>query len=982
MNSQDRSTAASQLFDRFLAQRLAPSTIGFDAFVADHPEHADLLRDRMAAWLELEAVRARALADTPRGRARTQTDRLLAKLAVHSARGARYEQRGQLGKGGMGVVREVWDGDLRRTLAMKLVREDLLDATTETEAAENDHVLQRFLEEAQVTAQLGHPGVVPVHEIGVDGDGRPFFTMTRVEGEDLGRVFARSREPNSEWSSARVLGVLERVCQTMAFAHSRGVLHRDLKPSNVMVGAYGEVYVMDWGLARVGSDEREGVVTTDRRLQIAEDPATPLASLGLRQPGTVYYMAPEQAADRASEVGPRSDVYAVGAMLYEFLARRVPYRGDGDELSPADVRERVVLGPPERIEALAPDAPAELVAICNKAMARAPADRYADMLAMAADLRAYLEGRVVRAHRTGAWVELSKWIRRNRGTAAAISVALVLLVGSSALVASQNRTLASTNEDLRVQTEKANEASEAARRNAVEAVAQGQLAEQRRAEASLRSARLAGERGRWIEALHALEDARAAGFPDPLELGIEEARARIAIADGVRAAAIVDELLARDDVGARRGTLLLMRADLMMSDEEEQERALALVRQALDAGVGPADANFAQALLAESAPEALDWLDKTLALDPFHSRALCYAPMLLFFLGRLDEAFTRAEIQTSFFPEDPNPRVVQACVLALRGLAEAARGKLAEIEARVPEAAFANAEAVVGALSTLEAETRDIGHWIGGQRAGFDPRAKGALLLKATVGKWSGSRAGGEELASIEFFDPNLPVLRRGTRVWLNTVRNAVYGFLRDSESLERELERALEVLPEGSLHYFRAGMLMDVAQKSPMPTMIDYLRLAEAEYRRAYETPSLVPGVARAARHWAACAELMLAYTPQGKDSAMAARGYANIDWLLMRDDMIAFQCASLIHWIRTFAHDSAVGERLAARWEQLAPDDEGMLAARAQLALDAGAPVRALGFADRWVLVSGAKPAACEFREQLLVTLSSLASGAGVVR
>jgi serine/threonine-protein kinase len=172
--------------------------------------------------------------------------------------GGEYTVLGKLGRGGMGEVLKVWDNDLGRPMAMKVMRvcPGPSGGAAGASPRSDPLSLSRFLEEAQITGQLDHPGIVPVHEAGVDPQGQVFFTMRLVEGEDLAAVFAKARSGEEGWTRTRALGVLVKVCEALAYAHAKGVIHRDLKPSNIRVGSFGETYVIDWGLAKlVGRDD-------------------------------------------------------------------------------------------------------------------------------------------------------------------------------------------------------------------------------------------------------------------------------------------------------------------------------------------------------------------------------------------------------------------------------------------------------------------------------------------------------------------------------------------------------------------------------------------------------------------------------------------------------------------------------------------------------------------------------------------------------
>ena len=382
----------------------------------------------------------------------------------------RYQYREEVGRGGMGAVLKVWDRDLGRHLAMKVVTGHGTTAGGDSPA--NHSKLTRFLEEAQITGQLDHPGVVPVHELGMDARGRCFFTMRLVKGRDLKAVFGAIHsdelvaDPDlASWTRNRALSSVYRVCETMAFAHSKGVVHRDLKPANIMVGRFGETYVMDWGLAKIqgredtrnlrldtGDHASVSYVRTDRGQEAAEDPDSPLITMDGDVVGTPAYMAPEQARGELDKVGPQSDIYSMGAILYHLLTGRAPYSEPDQKLSPHVVLMKVLGGPPERIHKLRKDVPVELAAICEKAMAYSRRNRYATMLELAEDLSAFLEGRVVRAYQTGSVAEFKKWVERNKPFAAVISVALIILVSTlgriSYLKSQANETLNAKNTEL------------------------------------------------------------------------------------------------------------------------------------------------------------------------------------------------------------------------------------------------------------------------------------------------------------------------------------------------------------------------------------------------------------------------------------------------------------------------------------------------------------------------------------------------------
>ncbi len=349
-----------------------------------------------------------------------------------------YDLVEELGRGGMGTVMRAMDTALCREVAVKLL--------TRT-GDERRHA--RFLAEAQITGQLEHPGIVPVHGFGTAADGRPWFAMKLVRGRTLGEIIAaRPLDPGTAraWPLRRLLAVLVQASQAVAFAHSRGVVHRDIKPANIMLGDFGEVLVMDWGLGRMqgAGAEAGGGAGLD---------AAPEVSVDGTVCGTPCYMPPEQARGERDRVGPASDVFALGATLCEILSGRPPLTG----ATASSVVRRAARG-----EAAVPaadwqgrPAPAALVSICRRALAAEPGDRYPGALAFAADLQAFLDDRGVEAHDGGWWDDIVRAVRRHRAAAAVAAVAGLLLATSLAFRYLAERRARAAAESERVRAEAA-----------------------------------------------------------------------------------------------------------------------------------------------------------------------------------------------------------------------------------------------------------------------------------------------------------------------------------------------------------------------------------------------------------------------------------------------------------------------------------------------------------------------------------------------
>ncbi len=393
----------------------------------------------------------------------------------------RYVEDGVLGRGGMGVVLKTFDLDLRRPVAMKVVLE-----------ARNRARVERFIEEAQVTGGLEHPNIVPVHELGTTRDGKAYFTMKMVRGESLQSVIERLAKGDAatlaRYPLTQILNVFLKVCDAVAFAHSRGIVHRDLKPENVMTGDFGEVLVMDWGLAKIvretGSPAlslrpdspnppqpppfdskakmeadspdyaQAAPVGSDAASWQADNPDTgrpippatevEMAVASTARPrtaasrtlegqvmGTPSFMPPEQAAGRLAEIDEVSDVWSLGAILYALLCHEAPHTGDTMPGVISKAMAGIVVPPRRRSPRLA--IPRELEAVCMKAMAPDKKARYQSAEAVAEDVQAFLDRRLVSSYSYSPIEKLTRWIQRHPAASMSAGVAGFLLAACAAL---------------------------------------------------------------------------------------------------------------------------------------------------------------------------------------------------------------------------------------------------------------------------------------------------------------------------------------------------------------------------------------------------------------------------------------------------------------------------------------------------------------------------------------------------------------------
>lgn len=329
----------------------------------------------------------------------------------------KYLLRKGLGQGAAGAVYEVFDTDLQRLLAMKVLR---LPPKLQLESEFEKKYVSRFLEEAQVMGQLEHPGIVPVHEVGVDEAGHIYFTMARVRGQEFDKAIGAIADPmHPEWTLQRAVYVLRKVSEAVSYAHAKGVVHRDLKPQNIMADRFGEVYVMDWGIAKL-VEGSAGELSSEAYLTLAINTGTDAKDKDAEAGGiygTPPYMSPEQARGETDAVDSRCDVYAMGAILYHVLTGNPPYVTAGARITAISLLRQLRERPPPPVSENTlpgrPNPPEELVAIAEKAMARDPNRRYATASEFGAELGRYLEGRPVQALPLSRAQRCWRWCRRN-----------------------------------------------------------------------------------------------------------------------------------------------------------------------------------------------------------------------------------------------------------------------------------------------------------------------------------------------------------------------------------------------------------------------------------------------------------------------------------------------------------------------------------------------------------------------------------------
>ncbi len=355
---------------------------------------------------------------------------VMTPVATNDSPGIRFRILRPHAQGGLGKVSVAKDVELNREVAIKEIQPQFADDLDSR---------ARFILEAEVTGSLEHPSIVPVYGLGCYADGRPYYAMRFIKGDSLKDVvdgYHAKGSLSSQQSSERLvelrrlLGRFVNVCQAMEYAHSRHVIHRDLKPANIMLGDYGETLVVDWGLAkRLGSNEIKASIDVEPSLSAVNDGTT--SSSRSFEPtqigstvGTLQFMSPEQAAGSMDLMGPAADIYSLGATLYYLLTGQPSVSGN----TLGDILQDVQSGNIQPPSKLAPGISKPLEAVCLKAMALQPQDRYASALELADDLERWLADEPVSVHREARSDRLARWLRRNRSWFRAVAMAVIVII--------------------------------------------------------------------------------------------------------------------------------------------------------------------------------------------------------------------------------------------------------------------------------------------------------------------------------------------------------------------------------------------------------------------------------------------------------------------------------------------------------------------------------------------------------------------------
>lgn len=687
----------------------------------------------------------------------------------------------ELGRGGFGQVFKAWQLDKDRCVALKRLHRWL-----QADAG----ALRRFRDEPQHLLQLSHENIIQVWDVG-EHDTQPYFVMELVDGTNLS-VFCRSQALGTD----RIADIVASVARALHFAHQHGILHRDVKPSNVLLTRDLNPKIGDFGLAKDLKDDQSFTRTH--------------AILG-----TFSYLAPELASGE-SEASSRSDIYGLGAILYELLTGKPPFRGESPERTLAILQTEEVV-PPRQVN---PDADSRLEAICLKCLEKRPDRRYESAEEVAVECDRVLAGKRQQAP-THTWLRRTwKAARRRPGVAASVISATVMVVLAIGVAIGFAEARAAT-----LEVGFANARAELARNAAKLANNEAELANERARFATLEEtaarAKAAVGAGHWYKARALFTRAIEAGHSDPYHLRMEVLRCVLASGHVHEAETELAELAEDPDLpDDLAGSVALYQGDLLLG--VDNRRALELIEQAIDKGhLQPADSAFANALVAETVLSSVQHLRIALDRDPTHLSAREALIGCLFLANRWDEALTETRVGKALFPNHADFQLIEPVALAGHGDAAGLETAIRRLGQSMDSDKVGVAQDVARLIADLQNE--DVAEWKTSGKPVALARLTGYLTRFAGLFLTHGTEQG----PSIRFIWPPKAQasIERIVRAQLNPLT-----WLRPAAKQESLIEAA-SVVPQGIIYYLVGEIHLRKAE------WIE----AEAAYKKATEMPSLI---------------------------------------------------------------------------------------------------------------------------------------------
>jgi serine/threonine protein kinase len=822
-----------------------------------------------------------------------RTGPLIDRLLVREDFFERYQILESLDQGGQGRVWKVWDCGFRRVLAMKALNEEMMSS----EAA-----CYRFLAEAQITSQLQHPGILPVYDLGLDLEGKPFYTTELSNGVTLaGKAGALKGKGWTKGNLNAALELVARVCEIMAHAHGKGVIHRDLKPSNVLVGEHGEVRIIDWGSARVlkhraGTLQEAFVefnradILTDRDIQLGK--RSGLATSFSGYPSTIFFTPPEFVDGTCQEAGPETDVYAVGVMLYEVLTGQLPFIGKEERIPVSELRRRILAETPIPINRIDLRLSKDLAAITTRAMAKEKDARYRSMQGIADDLRAAVQLRMVKARQPSRLLRAKRFVQRNL-------VPTILLGFITLLLSAGFFTVKGLQ----------------AKRNADRQVR------------ALANAEVDRRRGKWREVLSDLNGAVAAGFNDVLAIGLQRAEAWAALDDYTNTGIELRKL--SNQKAGTNGIVLLRLGEYELFDSPTMNEGKQLVLSALKTGLGPDDEAFARGLLASNSSNALVYFRQALTLNPYHHDAHLNTIGIEYLLGLHEELAGEILVFKQFYPDDPTSTYLQAFEAAALGRTNESDRILNSLKQSAQEAPVRRARWECKQIASL-ANALNLDHYLAcapTERQGFI----GALLPVTTTDAFSKSST---NLEPMRF--PHLPFIEEGLAEAYTGVKMLSLGRL-GQPMLACKRIQAAHLLHAESTPALLGGIMLGGI---PARSAAERLKLLSARadlFQLAADSRSMFPQAPRLARYLAA--ECNFQITTNNVAESPEARQLCVKD---IRAALESGTCSvtelSNYYDIASKLMNLEVADGVLSRWEAQEPASVNVVHRRIELALAAG--------------------------------------------